>query len=148
WNLLAYLAACPAGDLEGVRDVVVDGPVRQQLEVLKDHSHVAPVDGNASPSDISEFSAGYPDRPLGGLDLLDQQPNHGRLAGSGRAHQKDEIPALHGKVGAVQTHVAALVAHADDAKLDNGSAGPSGPCTAAPWRNLGRSSGHRDAQRD
>ena len=42
-HLLADLAARAAGDLQRVGDVVVDGAVRQQLEVLEDDADVAAV---------------------------------------------------------------------------------------------------------
>ena len=57
-HLVADLAARAAGDLERVGDVVVDRPVRQQLEVLEDHADVAPVVRDPLARDLREVLAG------------------------------------------------------------------------------------------
>src|SRR5437868_5604106 len=72
-HLGANLTARPAGDLQRVGDVVVDGAGRKQLEILEDDPDVAAVEGNSLSADCAQVVAGDPNRALARVELLDQQ---------------------------------------------------------------------------
>ena len=90
------LAFRDALHLEPERDVIEDGPVREQPEVLKDHrrrvaaelqelvagrgDHVAPVELDASG---------------GRLDQANQRPDERRLARAGEAHDDEHLAGVH-----------------------------------------------------
>src|SRR5205085_3165889 len=63
-HLLADFLARATRDLERVRDVVVDGSARQQLEVLEDDPEVAPVERDPLAGDRAEIVAGDANRSL------------------------------------------------------------------------------------
>ena len=93
-HLVADLAARAAGDLQRVGDVLVDGPVRQQLVVLEHDADVAAVVGNPPARDRARSRPATRIVPAGRLGLLDQQPHRGRLAGAGGADEEDELAGL------------------------------------------------------
>ena len=116
----ADLLARVPGDLERVGDVVVHGPVRKQLEVLEDHADVATVERDLLARDRRKVAAGDADRAVGGLELLDQKPHHGRLSGAGGADQEDEVLAVDGEGRLVEPEGAGAVLLRDSAELDHG----------------------------
>jgi hypothetical protein len=48
----------------------------------------------------AETVAAHPDLPAGRGDQPGEQVKHGRLAGPGRAHHRDELPGAHHQVDA------------------------------------------------
>ena len=120
-HLLAHLAARAAGHLERVRDVVVDRPVRQQLEVLEDDAEVAAVVRDLLAADLRQVAPRDRDRAVRRLDLLDQQPHDRRLAGAGRADEEHELARVDRERRVLQAHVAARVLLRDAAEVDDGT---------------------------
>ena len=78
-------------DLEGERDVVVDGLVRQQPEVLEHHAEAAAEVGHLAGRDRGQPLAEHVDLARRGLLLAQHQPQQAGLAAAGRAHQEDEL---------------------------------------------------------
>ena len=112
----------PPGDLQRVGDVVVDGPVREQLEVLEDDPDVAPVVRNAPARDLGQVTTGHANRALARLDLLDQQSHDRRLARTGRADEEHEVAAIDPEGRLIEADVAARIGHVDAAELDHAGA--------------------------
>ena len=117
-HLGADLLARAAGDLQRIGDVVVHGPVGQQLEVLEDHPEVAPEEGDLLARDLGQVAPGDADRSGRRLELLDEQAHDGRLARPRRADEEDELAAPDRERGVVETHPV-VVALADAAELDD-----------------------------
>ena len=92
-HLAADLRARLADHLERVCDVVVDGAVRQQLEVLEDGADPAPQVRRPIVRHLVDVLAGDPDDSRGGLDVADQQLDQGRLAASRRTDDERELAA-------------------------------------------------------
>ena len=84
-----------ADHLQGERDVVEDGLVGQQPEVLEHHAEVAPEVRHLAAGERVELLAEHVDLALGGLLLLEHEAEEARLAGTRRAHQEDELPLQH-----------------------------------------------------
>ena len=118
-HLLAHLAARPAGHLQRVGDVVVDRPVRQQLEVLEDDAEVAAVVRDLLARDLGQVAPGDRDRAVARLDLLDQQAHDRRLARAGRADEEDELAGVDRERRVLEPHVAAGVLLRDRAQVDD-----------------------------
>ena len=114
-NLLAR-ATC---DLKRVGDVVVDGPVRQQLEVLEHDPDVPAVIRNAPSLDLGQVTAGHADRSLGRIELLDQQPHDRRLARARAADEEHEVLAVDREGRLIEADVAGRVALRDAPELDH-----------------------------
>src|ERR1700730_14289099 len=79
------------GDAQGEGDVLKDGEVGKQLEILKDHADLAPQEGQVAALEASQVLAVDVDPAGGHLLLADQEPDQGRLAGAARSDQKDEV---------------------------------------------------------
>src|SRR4029077_13154026 len=80
-----------AEDAQSEGDVLVDGQVGQQLEVLEDQPDLPPVVGQLAPLHATQLDALDEDLALGRLLLPDQEANEGRLARAGRADQEKEV---------------------------------------------------------
>src|SRR5215208_1091206 len=108
-HLAADLLARLADDLERVGDVVVDRAARQQLVVLEYGPDVAPQVGHARTRDLAERLAGDVDLALGGLQLLHQQADAGRLAAAGGPDEEDELAPSDLQRGALEADGTAVV---------------------------------------
>src|SRR5580704_6732333 len=126
-HLVADLAARPARDLQRVRHVVVDGAAWQELEVLEDHANVAAVVRDPLALDLGEVVARDADAATRGLELLDQQAHHGRLARAGGTDEEYEFAALDRERGLVEPGVAAGVPLGYAAEIDHRAGGRDGP---------------------
>src|SRR5437879_1845063 len=73
------------------RHVLVDGEVRQQLEVLEDQADLAPVVRQLAPLHAAELDAFDEDLALRGLLLPDQEADHGRFPRARRADEENEV---------------------------------------------------------
>ena len=140
------LLARVAGDLQRVGDVVVDGAVGQQLEVLEDDAEVAAVVGDLAAVDLGQVAPGDADRAAVGLELLDEQAHERRLARAGRADEEHELAAAHGEGGLAQACVPGRVGLRHPAEVDDvrGMAGRRGgqPARCPPSRDVGFDGGH------
>src|SRR3954451_19668394 len=124
-DLRADLLAAAAGHLQRVGDVGVDGPVRQQLEVLEDDAEVAAVVRRLRARDVGERAARDADRAGGRVDLLDEEAHQRRLAAAGRAHEEHELATADRERDVVDAHVAARVELRDAGELDDDGARPA-----------------------
>src|ERR1700686_2094170 len=79
------------GDAKGEGDVLEDGEVGKQLEILKDHADLAPQEGQVAALEAAQVLAFDVDLACGDLLLADQEPDQGRLAGTARSDQEDEV---------------------------------------------------------
>ena len=108
-----------ADDLERVGDVLPHRLVGQQLEVLEHAADVAAQERHLAAAQRGEIAAGHQDAALSGFQLLQDQLDEGRLAGSGRADEEDEL-ALRDVPGEVlQAHHVRLVDLADVLENDH-----------------------------
>ena len=89
-----HLTARLADDLESEGDVVEDGLVGQEPEVLEDRADPAPKLGNLPVGEATKVLAGHPDATLGGGLLLEDEPEERRLARARGTHEEDELPLL------------------------------------------------------
>src|SRR5438128_6778254 len=101
------------GDPQREGDVLEDGKVRQQLEILEDHADLATQEGQVAALEAAQVLT--LDLYLAVRDLLlaDQEPDQCRLAGPARSDQEDEIllgdhqrdvAQRHGAVGIFLVH--------------------------------------------
>src|SRR3954470_4321126 len=90
-HLLANRRAALALHLERVGDVLGGVAVRQQLEVLEDAADVAAQQRHLAARQPREVAPADHDPAVGRLELLQQQPDQRRLAGSRRADDEDEL---------------------------------------------------------
>src|SRR5206468_118142 len=72
-------------------DVLEDREIGQQLEILEDHADLAAQVGQVAALELTQILSLYANRAGRGLLLPDQQANQGRLAGTTRPDQEDEI---------------------------------------------------------
>ncbi len=98
--------------LQPERHVLRDRHVRPQRVVLEHHAHVAPPRRHRA--DVAA-----PDQHLARLVAVEarDEPQQSRLAGTGRAEQREELARRHGKRDVAQ-HLRAAEAERDVAKLD------------------------------
>src|ERR687897_931572 len=80
--------------LERVGDVLRRRPVRKELEVLEDAADVSAELRHLAVREPSKVAAADDDAPGGRLELLEQEADHRRLAGAGRADKEDELALL------------------------------------------------------
>ena len=118
-HLGADLGAAGADHLQRVGDVVVDGAVGQQLEVLEDGADVAPQLRDLLLRQGADVAAGDADRAVGGRLVADQRLDQGRLAAAGRADEEDELAAVDRQRDPVERHVAARIDLGHVAQLDD-----------------------------
>ena len=90
-HLLADFGAAGADHLQGVSDVVVDGAIGQELEVLEDGADVAAQLRDLLLRQLADVAAGDLHRALGRGQLADQQLEQRRLAAAGRAYNGNEL---------------------------------------------------------
>ena len=83
-----------ADDLQRVGDVLVDGLVRQQAEVLEDRTHLAAQPRHLAAGHRAEVVAGDEHGALGGGLLAQGEAQHRRLAGARGPHDEDELAAV------------------------------------------------------
>ena len=81
----------PADHLEGEGDVLEDGLVGQEAEVLEDAADVAAEVGDAPLGQVADLLARLPDAPGVGHLLAQEEPDERGLAGARRADQEDEL---------------------------------------------------------
>ena len=81
----------PTDHLEGERDVLVNGAVRQQLVVLEDVADVATKMRHLAVGHLVDVPSGNPHRALLGALLAVHHPQQRALAGTGRTDQEDEL---------------------------------------------------------
>ncbi len=93
-DLRAHHVAGPPDDLHGERDVLVDGLVGQQLEVLEDTADVATELRDLPVAQLRDVAPGDDDASRGGLLLPQEEAEEGRFPGARRAHQEDEFTLL------------------------------------------------------
>ncbi|GAB4000120.1 hypothetical protein GCM10029992_31040 [Glycomyces albus] len=80
-------------DLEAEGHVVDHGAVRQEREVLEDHADlVAAQLAQGLGGQPAEVDAVDPDVPGGRLDQVVEHADEGRLAGTGQAHDHEDLP--------------------------------------------------------
>src|SRR5436190_282587 len=113
-HLPADLAPRPAGDLEGVGDVVVDAAVGEQLEVLEDAADPPAQERDLPGTDLVDVATRDQDVPAGGLDLADQGLDQGRLPATGGTDDERELPAIDGEGYPLERDVPARI---DDGSL-------------------------------
>src|SRR5690606_18252216 len=101
-GLLAAFGLAHALDLQAVGDVVEDGAVRQQAEVLEHHGGAVPAQF-AQPGLVhgEHVLAVDGDGARGRLDEPGQAAHQGGLAGTGQAHDDEDLA-----LADVETHVA------------------------------------------
>src|SRR6266536_4608200 len=80
-----------ADHLEGEGDVLADGLIGEELEVLEYAADGTPQRRHLPGGEPVQLLARHPDVPGAGPLLLDQQADEGRLAGAGLADDEDEL---------------------------------------------------------
>jgi len=122
-HLAADHAPRLAHHLEGVGDVLVDGLVGQQLEVLEDAADVAAQQGHLALRQGAQVAPGHQDPPFRGFQFLEDELDEGGLAGARRPHQKDEF-ALADMAGEILEADHAEVVSLADVLEDDHLSGP------------------------
>ena len=133
-HLGADRGAAGADHLQRVGDVVVDGAVGEQLEVLEDRADVAPQLRDLLLRQGADVAAGDADAAVGGRLVADQGLDQGRLAAAGRADEEDEFAAVDRQRDPVERHVAARVDLGHVAQLDDRLATACGAAAPAARR--------------
>ncbi len=82
-------------DFHRERDVLVDGAVGQELEVLEDAPDVAAQLGHFPVTQLRDVAPGHDNSPGGGLLLPEQEPQEGGFPRPGRTDEEDEFALLH-----------------------------------------------------
>ena len=123
-HLAADRAAVLADHLERVGDVLVDRLVGQQLEVLEDAADVAPQQGDLAAPQGAEVAPRDEDAPLGRLELLEDELDEGRLAGTGRPDQEDELALVDVERDVLQADHVPVVDLGDVLEDDHALTGP------------------------
>jgi len=118
-HLLADLGPAGADHLQRIGDVVVDGAVGQQLEVLKDGADVAPQQRDLLVRQAADVASRDPHLALGRVELADQQLDQGRLAAARRTDQEDELAAPNRQRDSFQGKVATRIDLGDVVELDD-----------------------------
>src|SRR5438477_1687436 len=101
-------------DAQGEGDILEDGEIGEQLEILKDHADLAPQERQMTALQAAEVLT--LDMDLAGRDLLlaDQEADQGRLAGTARSDQEDEVLLWNHERDVAQRHraIGILLVHA------------------------------------
>ena len=126
-NLRLDVGARLPDHLQAVRDVVVDGAVREQLEVLEHHADVPPQLGGLLARQRTDVATRDQHLAAGGLDLTQQEPDESALSAAGRAHQEGELAALDRHGGSVEADVAARIDNGRVAQLHGRSTAAAAP---------------------
>src|SRR3989442_3996716 len=79
------------GDAQREGDVLEDGQVGEQLEILEDHADLPPQVRQVAPLEPAQVLPLDVDAAAGRLLLADQEADQRRLAGAAGTHEKDEI---------------------------------------------------------
>ena len=124
-DLPADLRARGADHLEGVGDVVVDVPAREQLEVLEDGADPAAQVRDLRVGELGDVAAGDQDLALGRIQLADQKLDQGRLAAAGRPDQEDELASVDPEADPLERDVPAGVDLGGLPQLDDRRLGPA-----------------------
>jgi hypothetical protein len=106
--------------LQGVRDVVVDGAVGQQLVVLEHHADVAAQLRDPLARKRRDVTAGDQHLPPGRVHLAQQELDEGRLSTAGLPDEEGELPAPDRRGGPVEADIAARIDDGHVAQLDRG----------------------------
>ena len=93
-HLVRHHVPGPADDLEREGHVLEDRLVGQEAEVLEDAADVAAQVRHPPFRQLHDVAAGLEDLAGVGKLLAEQEPDEGRLPGSGRADEKDEFALL------------------------------------------------------
>ncbi len=118
-HLLADLPLVLTLHLQRVGDVLVRRPVGEQLEVLEHAADVAPQHRHLRALEASELAAADDDAPVRGLDLLQQELDHRRLAGSRGPDEEDELALLDREAHLGEGHHVGLVDLRDPVEEDH-----------------------------
>ena len=129
--------------LKGESDVLIDGLVRQQPEVLEHRTHPATQLRDFPARQRADVATRDDDLAGGGLLLTQDQAHEGGLAGARRAHQEHELAGLHGDVDVLQRWAVSLVVALADA-LERDQCFPTGVLTL-PGQVYGPARPHRYA---
>ncbi len=105
-HLAPNVAAALTLNLQRVRDILGRGAGRKELEVLEDAADVAAQLRDVRAAEPGQVAAADEDPPAGRLELLQQEADDRRLAGTGGADDEDELALLdHERDVAERRHV-------------------------------------------
>jgi len=71
-------------------DILEDGQVGEELEILKNHPYPPPKDRDSLPIDLGDIDPVYKNLAMGGLFLGKEELEQGGLASPARACEEDE----------------------------------------------------------
>src|SRR5262249_12391537 len=108
-----------ADHLKAVGNVVVNRPVRKQLEVLEHDADVPPELRHALAGHRADITSGDHDGSASRVDLAHQEPYERALAAPGCANQERELAAFDLERDAVEAYVPAWVDNRCVAQLDD-----------------------------